>query len=173
MTLSRARVAAIVFGSCAFAACAGQSPVTPSRAAEIGGQDQLAGKAAAAAGTFDISFLKESTSGLQPVPDLTLGVGEYLVLKSSIADASGNPVRSGQVTYEYCTRRNVAAAAAECQSGSGTWTRLLSMSVDPIGSLAGFGSCSTPRTIGFRFRYTAQGSGIANGVSPAKDVTWQ
>lgn len=35
-----------------------------------------------------------------------------------------------------------------------------------------FGFVSNPRTIGFRFEYIGQGSGIANGASAPGDVTW-
>jgi hypothetical protein len=35
-----------------------------------------------------------------------------------------------------------------------------------------FGGVAQPRTIGFRFKYSAQGSGIASGISESKDVTW-
>jgi hypothetical protein len=35
-----------------------------------------------------------------------------------------------------------------------------------------FGLIQRPRTIGFRFVYTAQGSGILSGVSESKDATW-
>jgi len=29
-----------------------------------------------------------------------------------------------------------------------------------------------PRTVGFRFKYSSKGSGIADGTSEAKDFTW-
>ena len=35
-----------------------------------------------------------------------------------------------------------------------------------------FGMVTIPREIGFRFRYSPQGSGIANGTSEATNFTW-
>lgn len=152
-------------------ACSGDSPVAPSASAPaVGAGNEVAAKAAAA-GTYEISFLKETRQGLEPIVN-TLNVGEYLVLKSQVKDASGVLAEEGLVTYEYCSLQNVKAPSSECEGGRGRWTRLMSMSVDPIGSLAGFGACSRPRAIGFRFRYTGGGD-IANGVSPSRDVTWQ
>ena len=48
----------------------------------------------------------------------------------------------------------------------------MTMTIDPVGQLSGFGACSTPRTIGFRVTYSGRGTGIANGVSPSRDFTW-
>lgn len=160
---------ALVAFTCA--ACSGDSPVAPGASASaVGVRNEVAAKPAAA-GTYEISFLKETRQGLEPIVD-TLRVGEYLVLKSQVKDAFGILAEEGLVTYEYCSLQNVKVKSSECDIGPGRWTRLMSMSVDPIGSLAGFGSCSKHRTIGFRFRYTGGGD-IANGVSPSRDVTWQ
>jgi hypothetical protein len=35
-----------------------------------------------------------------------------------------------------------------------------------------FGIVRIPRTVGFRFRYASQGSGIASGISAARNFTW-
>ena len=156
-------------------ACSGQSPLAP---ATTNG-DALATKGAsepgAAAGTYEIVFLKEQTSppwGLLPVVDNTLNVGEYLVLSARITDASGVPAQQGRITYEYCSLDNVKVRSAECEGGRGRWKRFWTVSVDPYGSRLAFGACSTPRTIGFRLRFDGGGA-IADGVSAAKDVTWQ
>jgi len=169
------------------AACSAQSPVAPATTgaptvtttADGGAGAQTAGRGGtsqpAADGIYEIVFLKEATSapwGLQSVVDNTLNVGEYLVLSARVTDASGVPAQQGRITYEYCSLNNVKVTSAECHSGQGRWKRLWSMPVDPVGSRYGFGSCSTPRTIGFRLRYDGDGD-IADGVSPAKDVTWQ
>jgi hypothetical protein len=34
------------------------------------------------------------------------------------------------------------------------------------------GAVANPSTVGFRFKYVSQGSGIADGISAPKDVTW-
>lgn len=159
------------------AACSGQSPLAPATTsapvlAARGGGPTGPG---ATAGTYEIVFLKEPSSapwGLQPVVDNTLNVGESLVLSARVTDAAGVPAQQGRITYEYCSLDNVKVASAACAGGRGRWKRIWSMPVDPIGSRFNFGTCSTPRTIGFRLRFDG-GGGIADGVSAAKDVTWQ
>jgi hypothetical protein len=154
-------------------ACSRESPVAPGGLpASVSGQNQASAQTGAP-GTYEISFLRETLQGLQPVLNYTLNVGEVLVLKSQITDSNGVPAEDGTVTYEYCERRNVRVSSAECESGRGRWTRLMSMPVDQFGSLVNFGSCSTPRTIGFRVRFNGQASGLASGVSAARDVFWQ
>jgi hypothetical protein len=168
----------------AMAACARESPLAPS-ASPPGVSSQSADAAPASVsshgaavqavvtGTYEIFFLKETRQGLQPVEDFTLNVGEALVLGSRVRDTSGVLATEGTVTYEYCERQNVKVPSAECVSGRARWRRHMSMSVDPIGSLAFFGSCSTPRTIGFRVSFNGTHTHIASGVGGPRDVSWQ
>jgi hypothetical protein len=116
----------------------------------------------------------EQVGGLQPI-DSTLNVGRYLVLQANVRDAAGMPAKVGTVTFEYCSVKGAAAPKASCESGAGTWKRHLSVKLDPSGfsPLVGWGACSTARSIGFRFRYAAQGSAVANGTSAARDATWE
>jgi hypothetical protein len=145
-----------------------QSPVAP-----IAGPDGVGmARVEAASGSYAISFLKEvSTGPLAPAADAE-PVGTYLVLKSEVRDAAGNLAQSGSVKYEYCVSKGDYAPSAVCDSGAGSWRRLLSMNIDPVGQLAGFGACTTPRTIGFRFTFSGRSSGIASGTSPSRDFTW-
>lgn len=169
--MTRRNLAALLTLVAAFAsvACSDQSPVAPGAT-----PDGVRLAAQTAPGTYVLSFLESTSNGLQPVADGTpVPVGTYLVLKSEVRDTFGNLAQAGTVTYEYCSLQGDPAPAAQCESGSGSWNHIMMVRVDPIGSLVGFGSCSSPRTIGFRFRYTAKGSGIANGVSLAKDFTWE
>jgi len=153
------------------AACSEHSPAQPGASPSAITSHQDAHGQATAPGTYDISFLKETHQGLQSI-DSTLNVGEFLVLKAEVRDSSGALAQRGTVTYEYCSLGNVKVQSSNCDTGSGRWKRLWSVSVDSVGSLFGFGACSTPRTIGFRFRYAGQNSGIADGVSASKDVSW-
>jgi hypothetical protein len=162
-----------VFPFMAVAACSRESPVAPN-ALPIGVSSQsTAATQPVDAGTYEILFLKSTRQGLEPVLNFTLNVREYLVLKSQIRDNLGVLAEDGVVTYEYCARQKVKVRSSECDSGQATWTRLISMPVDPVGSLAGFGSCSTPRTIGFRVRFNGQGGRIASGMSASQDVSWE
>ena len=164
---NRANVIVALAATFTLIACSERSVVAPDRASPTVG---LAVRSAAT-GSYVISFLKETTTGLAPAADAE-PTGTYLALKSEVRDAAGNLAQSGSVRYEYCWSHGDYAPSASCQSGTGSWRRLLTVSVDPIGSLVGFGTCSTPRTIGFRFTYSGRNSGIASGVSQVKDFTW-
>src|SRR5688500_10439134 len=167
--MERNRITSIALLVTAFAlvACS-ESPVAPITAPD---DVATAKPASAAAGSYAISFLKETSTALAPAADAE-PVGTYLVLKSEVRDAAGNLAQSGSVKYEYCVSKGDYAPSAVCDSGAGSWRRLLSMEIDPVGQLAGFGSCSTPRTIGFRFTFSGRSSGIASATSPSKDFTW-
>lgn len=159
-------IAALAAAITAFA-CSDQSPVAPDA-----GPNDLRMAVQGTPGSYVISFLKETTTGLAPTAG-TEPVGTYLVLKSEVRDNLGNLAESGTVTYQVCSAKGNYAPSATCNGGGGTWKRFFSGSVDPIGMLVGFGSCSTPRAIGFRLTYSGgRSSGIANGVSASKDFTW-
>jgi hypothetical protein len=67
-----------------------------------------------------------------------------------------------------CTILKAAAA-----TGSGMWGTLTGVELNASGeAYLNFGVVLIPRTVGFRFRYVAQGSGIANRESDAEDFTW-
>ena len=151
----------------ALVACSDHSPVAP-----IAGPDGASmARVSAAPGSYVISFLKETSTGLAPAADAE-PVGTYLVLKSEVRDAAGNLAQSGSVKYEVCVSRGNYAPSAVCNGGSGSWRRWLSVDVDPIGSLVGFGACTTPQAIGFRFTFSGRQSGIAGGSSQSRDFTW-
>jgi hypothetical protein len=163
----RNRVVAALAATFAIFACSDRSPVAPDQSA-----DDMRLAVQGTPGSYVISFLKETPTGLAPAAD-TEPVGTYLVLKSEVRDYLGNLAETGTVTYQVCSAKGNYAPSATCDSGGGTWKRFLSGSVDPVGFLVGFGACSTPRSIGFRFTYSGgRGSGIANGVSASKDFTW-
>ena len=152
------------------AACT-QSPMAPDApSANLGSQVQL--EARAVPGTYDISFLKATQSGPQPIVN-TLGVGETLALKAEIRDSAGLPAAAGTVAFQVCKRDNDFAPSSACEGAGGKWSTLLTIHFDAGAPAVHFGSCSTPRTIGFRVRFSGQKTGIANGVSPARDVSWQ
>ena len=150
----------------ALAACSEQSPVEPGLNANV-----LQTRVQPVPGSYVISFLKETSTGLQPANDVE-PVGTYLVLKSEVRDNAGNRATKGTITYQYCSLRGQPAPSSACTNGSGKWTRWFSGETDPAGLLVGYGSCSTPQTIGFRFTYSGRNSGIADGVSAPRDFTW-
>jgi hypothetical protein len=168
----------LAVGGAAFAlvACSDQSPVAPSASARPTDVAVFA-RTAAASGSFQLSFF---TSGLQPVSSLP--VFEELILGAHVTDGSGAPARGGSVTFQYCslkggppndiTRADEAPSAA-CATRDASWANLISVPVNASGdAYMNFGFVSIPRTIGFRIKYTGQGSGIANGVGAPSDFTW-
>jgi hypothetical protein len=88
------------------------------------------------------------------------------------------------VTFQYCSYRGLPphditradeAPSSACADGSATWKNLLSLSVNASGNaFMDFGIVRIPRTIGFRFKFTARhGAGdIASGMSQPRDFTW-
>jgi hypothetical protein len=109
-------------------------------------------------------------------------LSEELVLGAHIESSSGVPAQRGAVSFQYCsfkglppgdiTRADEAPSAA-CDSGLAVWKNLVNVQVNASGdAYMDFGIVQIPRTVGFRFRYQAQGSGVANGVSAPTDFTW-
>jgi hypothetical protein len=124
-------------------------------------------------GIYELSFFADTPNGLVPLTNNSLPILTELVLKAHIEDGSGHPATRGSVIFQDCSLRGGPAPSAVCVSGSGAWSHIITMPVDQFGNASvDFGFVSNPRTIGFRFRYIGQGSGIANGASAPGDVTW-
>jgi hypothetical protein len=166
---------ASVFIVLVLTACS-ESPVVPGSSANDA--RQVAARQTAVAGVYGLAFLDHS---LQPVTTLTVG-GPELILKAHVTDAFGNPAQRGTVEFQYCSlkggppndiNRADETPSADCLTNSASWARLASLSVDSNGNaFLNFGYVSIPRTIGFRFKYSSQGSGIASGISAPQDFTW-
>lgn len=163
------------------AACSGASPVAPGATSAValttdadGQSSARGGGPSGTPGTYEILFRKEvpGVFGGQPLVDNTLNVGESLVLMARVTDAAGTLATAGRITYEYCSLDNVKVQSSACESGPGRWKKFWTIDADPYGSPLFFGTCTTPRVIGFRLRFGG-GGGIAAGVSAPKDVTWQ
>jgi hypothetical protein len=104
--------------------------------------------------------------------------GPELILKAHVEEqASGEPAQGGAVTFQVCvlkggsTLQMVPLPSAQCvKGGSGSWARLLRMEVDASGdAFMNFGIAPRTATVGFRFQYSGQRSGIASGVSAPVD----
>jgi hypothetical protein len=150
----------------ALAALGGLSAVVPDASVTV-----LA--AQPVSGIYDLSFFADTLSGLVPLTNNSLPVGEELVLKAHVEDGSGHPAKRGSVIFQDCSLKGEPAPSAACVSGSGAWSHIITLGVDQFGNASvDFGFVSNPRTIGFRFKYIGQGSGIPNGASAPGDVTW-
>ena len=172
---------AVLFTGCA------DSPARPTAASDaVTGSNALSARSSP--GSYELSFHVEVGDELVEVQSLAVS-GEELILKAHVEDAAGTPAQTGTVVFEYCSfkgRRNDITQPDEapkeaCELGLAAWTRLGGVSVDAQ-SCAGpgsgnacltFGVVQIPRTVGFRFHFSAQRSSIAKGMSEAKDFTWQ
>jgi hypothetical protein len=169
-------VVVVIIGVIGVAACSYQSPVAPASPPAGASIEARPGGETGAPGTYEILFLKERDEppyGHEPVLDGMLSVGERLVLSSRVTDSAGVLAEVGTVIYDYCDLHNEKAPSAACESGLGRWKRFMSVPVNELGALMYFGSCSTPRTIGFRVRFNGVSGPVASGVSAARDVSWQ
>ena len=177
----------IVLAVCAFAGCSNPSPVAPAAAASGAGESS-AKPSAATAGVYTLTFMARLDGTLQEVTSLPVQTAE-LILKASVTSSTGGAAQAGTVTFEYCSYKgrppNDISRADEapkeaCEQGTASWARLTSLSVypgmcPPLGpgyACMNFGVVRLPRDVGFRFRYSPQGSGIASGTSQSKNFTW-
>ena len=175
-------VAVLVAG--AFVACSDQSPVAPGATPHGVGNPSLLSQPAP--GSYDISFFTSGTGGLVPVDSLpvcTVLACPELILGAHVEDGTGAAAQSGAVTFQYCSLKGLPpsdieradeAPSAACANGSATWANLpASVPVNASGdAYLDFGFVLIPRTVGFRFRYLGQGSGIANDTSAPEDFKW-
>jgi hypothetical protein len=174
-----ARRIVTVLGAGALAACSDRSPVSPA----AGGDPVavLSRASQSAAGSYELSFFKSSSSGLEPVASLPV-LGAELILGAHIQDQVGVPAQRGTVTFQYCSLKRLPpgdinradeAPSAKCADGSASWANLGSVSVDASGNAyLVFGIVRIPRVVGFRCKYSPQGGSIASGVCTPKDFLW-
>jgi hypothetical protein len=106
-----------------------------------------------------------------------------------VTNGAGAPAQRGSATFEYCSYKKLPpnditradeAPKEACEQRTASWASLGSVAVD-AGTCPGlgtgnacynFGLVRIPRTVGFRFRFTGQRSGIANGTSAPLNFTW-
>jgi hypothetical protein len=120
-----------------------------------------------------------------------LYAGQELILHAYVADSSGNPATAGAVVFQFCSRgrggfsRGQPSAACDID-GTARWAslsqrlKLSEWGEHCLGCLPNstgdvcvdFGANPNPMTIGFRFKYLGQRSGIDDGISEPIDVTW-
>lgn len=158
-------------GSTALVACAPETSTSPNIvAAEYS-------RASAVTGSYVLSFVDRFR---QPITTLVVRTDE-LILKAHVDDGAGNAAQKGSVSFQYCGYKGPAgditrpdeAPSSECASGAATWKQLWSLNVDAAGNAyLDFGLVQIPRTVGFRFKYSSQGSNIASGMSVPQDFTW-
>jgi hypothetical protein len=147
-----------------------------------GGSGDVTQVAQPVPGSYVLSFVDNSR---QPISQLPVNDGE-LILKAHVLDSANVPATTGSATFEYCSYKGLPpnditradeAPLEACATGDATWKRLGTAPIIGEGSMAGdayldFGVVQIPRTVGFRFRYTGQGSGVANGTSAPENFTW-
>jgi hypothetical protein len=128
-----------------------------------------------APGFYVISCLMEAPNLVPCLTGNEISVGTALVLNAHVTDSSGNLAKNGLLIFQDCLLQGIPAPSIQCDSGSGVWSTIDRVPIMARPTAAdirvGYGSPSTPQTIGFRFRYLS-GSGIPNGISNSMDVTW-
>jgi hypothetical protein len=167
---------AALFASIVLAGCSSQSPTAPASGPGVGGE-LSARPSPAAPGVYQLSFLYRG----QPVQSLP--VGQEAILKALVLNATtGLPATDGTVTFQYCSRAGRKnditdadeAPKVECDEGTAKWTTVVSVALNKKGeAFGGFGIVRIPRTIGFRFLFRPEKSGIDGGTSPHLDLTWE
>jgi hypothetical protein len=170
--------------SIAFVACSGKSPAAPTAepAPSLGVAEGVTRLSPSVAGSYALGFFVSGPNGFQPVSSLPV-LSQELILGAHVQSSSGAPAQSGAVAFEYCSYKGLPpndimradeAPSAACASGVARWKSLpATLTVDASGNAyLNFGIVQIPRTVGFRFRYTGRGSGIANAVSAPADFTW-
>ena len=185
--VSSPRLIAALLSAVSVVACSGESPLAPSESSVVA-RELAARGSQTASGVYQLSFTARRAGILEEVSSLVVGRDE-LILKAFVSNSSGAPAQKGTVIFEYCsykggppndiTRPDEAPKEA-CEQGLGNWARLGSFSLSPgtcgptlTGSTCwNFGIVQIPRDVGFRFRYSPQGSGIAAGTSESKNFTW-
>lgn len=165
-----------LFASIALGGCSSQSPTAPAGGAGIGGE-LSARPSSGTPGVYQLSFLYLG----QPVQSLP--VGQEVALKALVLNATtGLPATDGTVTFQYCSRagrkndRTDAdeAPRVECDEGAAKWATVVSVRLNQKGeAFGGFGFVQIPRTIGFRFLFRPEKSGIDTGISAHLDFRWE
>jgi hypothetical protein len=126
-------------------------------------------------GFYVISCLMEAPNTVPCLTGDEIPVGTALILNAHVTDSSRNLAKNGLLIFQDCLLQGIPAPSIQCDSGSGVWSTIQRVPImaRPIAAdiRVGYGSPSTPQTIGFRFRYLG-GHGIPNGISNSLDVTW-
>ena len=167
--MSRSRFRTFIVGALApftMVACADESPVAPHATPTDVGYATIPARAT------------EGTLYQLSVYATTGGTGA--VLDAYVLDASGAPATSGTAVFSYCSFRGNPAPSGDLSHGWGTVrARYGSAGIIDAGpnlghALMGFTeSQPSGTTIGFSFRYSSQGSGIASAPGDnVADYTW-
>ena len=161
----------------AVTACSGESAIAPT----LPVLDTTVSQARASLPIVDSYTLTFHDHNMVQVSSLV--VRNEVILGAHVRDALGNPPAGGTVTFQYCSLKKLPpnditradeAPSSACADGSARWDNLLSLNVDASGNAyMNFGFVQIPRTIGFRFKYSAQrGGGFISGLSAPQDFTW-
>jgi hypothetical protein len=175
-----------VLATAALVACSDQPPAAPSAPGAVPSSATPEGSggliAQAVEGSYTLNLANTTGQIVSTLP--TTGPGAELLLWAQVRDSSGGLAPGGAVIFEVCRRGGGTSTwrpSAECDSGVASWRHVSTRKVvegclpfapEPGNACITFGFMPNPITIGFRYRYIGQGTGIANGVSPSKDMTW-
>jgi hypothetical protein len=179
-------VVVAVLSAAALVACSDRPPAAPSTPTGVlsGATPESidAPSAPTVEGTYILSLATTTGQVVSTLPVSGFGLSSELLLWAQVRDSSGGLASGGTVIFQVCKLKGSYAPSAECDSGAGTWSHFATVRVAagsclPFAPETGnvcitFGGSSAPRTIGFRYRYIGQGTGIASDESESKDMTW-
>jgi len=129
-------------------------------------------------GSYELLFLDPLTH-----QEVTMqSFGEAVTLHAQIDDASGIAADGGRVVFQYCSLKGRPSnditrvdevPFEKCESGEANWANLAGVPVNALGNAELVFCCPmiTP-TIGFRYTYMGQGSGIDNFTILPKNFNW-
>ena len=150
------RLLRFVLPALAVVACSDQSPVGPGTEPDRADGPVLL--AQPATGEYDLEFLWSGTA---------------LTIVAHVRAAGGGAPGGGTVVFQYCslgqptddiTQPDEAPISA-CADHSGHWVTLARGSLNAAGDASlSFGPVTVVTVIGFRLRYTGQGSGVENAT---------
>lgn len=102
-----------------------------------------------------------------------LSAGSTIVVRAVVRDPV-NLAPSGTIVWQICKDSSGSGvASATCDAGTARWDSWFRDPVDPACGCAQFGVQNpNVQTIGYRYKYVGQGSGIANGISSPADAVW-
>jgi hypothetical protein len=130
-------------------------------------------------GSHSVTTLAQPVKGTYTISFQPTGSGLGVVLVAYVTDASLAPAQKGTAVFQFCSLQGNPAPTADCDTGPGNWTHYGMAEIIPSPfpseghALLTYNEAPAPgTTIGFRFRYVGQGSGIGNGMSLSADHTF-
>ena len=184
-----------VLATAALVSCSSQPPAAPSTPAVAASnampEDVGRPGAQAVEGTYTLNLATNSGQIVSSLPVSGFGLRSELLLWAQVS-GPGGLAQKGSVIFQVCKSGGFGGSGfeevwrpkADCDSGAARWAQagmgdvtegcpsFAPNSGDSGNVCRTWGSMPVPITIGFRYKFMAQGGDIATGWSESKDMTW-